>query len=158
MLRSLAGTLRFMIIILSIYFNQISSSLAENNNLPIKFEESARLDMITPSGKYLRKGNVAIGVDFTFSPIPSESIEYLGFVTYNGTPYGPLTFVVTPGESTVKTKMRWYVKAAGEEASVRFRLIGIGNVTKIGYQFIDITKYYSIVKQKLPSRPCNCSK
>jgi hypothetical protein len=85
-------------------------------------------------------------VDFTFRALSTESIEYVGILTLNGNSYGPSTFVLTPGEVSVKTNMHWQINAVGKSASIRFRLIGIGNTTKIGYEFVDITKYYKIIR------------
>jgi hypothetical protein len=105
-------------------------------------KQSAQLNSMTPSGRYLRKRRVTIVVNFTVHPIVSESVEYLGILTFNGTPYGPSTLVLTPGEGTITTNMRWQVISSRRQASARFRLVGIGNSTKNCYEFVDITKDY----------------
>jgi hypothetical protein len=148
-------TPRCVILMIVAYLAQASPLLADDTGPSPDFKQSAQLDRMTPSGKYLRRGRSTIIVDFTVHAISSESIEYVGILTFNGTPYSPLTFVLTPGEITIKTNMRWQVSTSGQQASVRFRLIGIGNTTKTGYEFVDITKYYAVVKPvSRPTRRC----
>jgi hypothetical protein len=136
------------------YFVQGSPILASETGPSPEFEQSAQLDRMTPSGKHLHRGRNTIIVDFTFHPISSESIEYIGILTLNGQPYGPLTFVITPGEGTIKTNMRWHIAISGYQASLRFRLIGVGNTTKTGYEFVDITKDYVVVRRYRYHRHC----
>jgi hypothetical protein len=159
MLRYTPACGRFVIFIVFTYMSHASTLLADDAGPSPDFKQSAQLDRITPSGKYLRRGRNTITVDYTFHVTPSEAIEYIGFLTLNGTPYGPVTVVVTPGEiATIKTNMQWHVNASGPRASVRFRLVGIGNTTKAGYEFVDITKDYAIIKPvSRPPRHCRCA-
>jgi hypothetical protein len=147
----------YFTLIFCAFFKSDTSVFAEDIRLPAEFEQSAQLNQITPSGQFLRMGRNKIVADFTFHAISSESIEYIGILTVNGTPYGPLTLVSTPGDITVKTNMQWYISAAGTRVSVRFRLVGIGNTTKLGYEFVDITKDYLVQRSRpRPKRHCRC--
>ena len=121
------------------------------------FKQSAQLNSMTPSGRCLRRGRVTIVVNFTIHPIVSESVEYVGILNFNGVPYGPITVVLTPGEGTITTNMHWQVNSLGQQASARFRLIGIGNITKNGYEFVDITKDYVLsAPVRRIRRPSRC--
>lgn len=146
-----------VIAVLAAFVPLSSPPLAAEVEPSAEFKQSARLDAIAPSGGYIPRGQTTVKVSFTFKPIQSEAIEYIGFLTVDGNPYGPLTFVITPSEATIKTDMRWYVRTAGQRASIRFRLIGIGNSLKTGYEFVDITKDYLLFRPpRRKKHYCRC--
>jgi hypothetical protein len=146
--------------LMGLAFALASPAIAEAPPPSTELRQSAQLIGMTPSGKYLRRGTSTITVNFNVNAVPAETVEFIGVLTLNGKPYGPITFVVTPGETFVQTDMRWVVHPTGDRASIRFRLLGISNTTKIGVQFYDVTKDYILFTpnpRKAKPPKCTCS-
>ena len=117
---------------------------ADESEALAELKQSAQFSSLEPSGRYLKSGRNTIVANFTIHPLVSEPVEFVGILTFDGAPYVPVTLVLTPGQGAVTTSMRWQVYSVRRQGSIRFRLIGIGNLTKLAREFADVTRDYVI--------------
>jgi hypothetical protein len=131
-------------------------SMAAEHLARAEIRDIAHLDILMPNTSTLIRGRVVrITAKINTVSYPEESIESTALLTVNGQSFKPFYTIVTPGEIKLSQEFTWFVVARGNNMTVRFRLIIVGNTTKNGYEPVDVTRDYKVDNPR-PRRKRSC--
>ena len=137
------------------------SSLGDGRALA-DMQNVARLEVVLPSERSLTRNRLTpISATARVQSSQDEPLEFTALMTINGQSLHPFYTLLTPGEITGEEKFTWFVRPAGQNLTIRFRLIVIGNLSKTGYEVADVSRDYPVIDPPKPRRPsrhgiCRC--
>ena len=131
--------------VLLLVFCSLGLNFAALNSALAEVKDSAHFQMLTPNSPSLIRGRaVKISAKVEFVSSPDESVEATALLTVNGQSFKPFYTIVTSGDIRVSEEYSWFTVATGKSLTARFRLILIGNITKRGYEVVDVTRDFKV--------------
>jgi hypothetical protein len=134
-------------------------SIATEHLALAEIKDIAHLDILMPNASTLIRGRgVRIAAKISMVSYPEEPIESTALLTVNGQSFRPFYTIITPGEITLSQEFAWFSVARGNNMAIRFRLILIGNISRNGYEAVDVTRDYKVENppHRRRKRICRC--
>lgn len=108
---------------------------------------SAEIINVGTTAPSLQSGKSKFPVTVEVTKKDGREVEYFAFLSINGIPTAPFSFVLIGGPTIVRETFIWNVEIYGKEAIINFRLIGFDRDASVSYRIIDYSRTYSVIDE-----------